>query len=110
MQDNVIYLSIPLHVQSCIYMCDRSWDEFHAPLLPSFFFCKTFSPMAPKLRNRDPVDINDPSTSNQEVYDSPGRGRCRDRGRGHGRGRNRRGRGSRRNEEAPSSFFVSTHE
>ena len=35
-------------------------------------FRKTFPSMSPKLRNRDPVDNNVPSPSNQEVYTSRG--------------------------------------
>src|SRR4051794_1232331 len=80
-------------------------------LLP--FSCKTFSPMAPKFHNCDPVDVNDSSPNNKEVFASRGRGRVIGRGRGRDRCRGRGGRGgrgSRRHEEAPTSSYASMHE
>ena len=69
--------------------------------------------MAPKLHNRDPMDVNDSSPNNQKVSASSVRGQGRDRGPGcsRGRGRGRGGRSSRRHEEVPtSSSSVSMHE
>src|SRR4051812_38265466 len=72
--------------------------------------------MAPKLRNRDYVSIEDPNPSNQEasISRSHGRGRGRGRGQGRGKGRDRYrgrggrgGRGSQGYEEAPSSSYAS---